>query len=89
MCIAAAEALARYVEDKGLLSEEYLIPTMNEIEVFSVEAASVGAKAVEQGVARIERSYNELYRIATEMIKESQLITKMLMKEGFIAKAPE
>jgi hypothetical protein len=40
-------------------------------------------------VARIERSYNELYRIATEMIKESQLITKMLMKEGFIAKAPE
>jgi malate dehydrogenase (oxaloacetate-decarboxylating) len=89
MCIAAAEALAKYAEDTGRLSEEYIIPTMDETEVFPMEAASVGVKAVDQGVARVERSYNELYRIAAEMIKESQLITKLLMKEGFIATAPE
>ncbi len=89
MCIAAAQALAKYAEDKGLLSEEYLVPTMDELEVFPREAAAVGAKAVEQGVARIKRSYDELYQNATEMIKQSQAMTKLLMKEGFIAKAPE
>ncbi|MBC7335195.1 MAG: NADP-dependent malic enzyme, partial [Clostridia bacterium] len=52
MCIAAAQALAQYAEDKGLLGEEYLIPTMEEWEVYPREAAAVGVKAVEQGVAR-------------------------------------
>jgi malate dehydrogenase (oxaloacetate-decarboxylating) len=89
MCIAAAQALAKYAVDKGLLSEEYLVPTMDELEVFPREAAAVGTKAVEQGVARIKRSYDELYQNATEMIKQSQAITKLLMKEGFIAEAPE
>jgi len=39
MCIAAAEELAKCAEDKGL-SEEYIVPTMDEWEVFPREATA-------------------------------------------------
>jgi malate dehydrogenase (oxaloacetate-decarboxylating) len=89
MCIAAAYELARYVEDKGALTEDCIMPTMNEWEVFPKEAAAVGTKAVEQGVARISRSYDELYNNAVAMIQQSQQMTRLLMKEGFIPQMPE
>ncbi|NLE75551.1 MAG: NADP-dependent malic enzyme, partial [Chloroflexi bacterium] len=59
MCIAAAEELALYAEEKGL-SEDYILPTMDEWEVFPREAAAVGLKAIEQGVARQTPSREEL-----------------------------
>ena len=88
MCIAAAYEVARYVEDKGKLAEDCIMPTMNEWEVFPKEAAAVGTKAVEQGVARISRSYDELYCNAVAMIQQSQQMTRLLMKEGFIPAMP-
>ena len=88
MCIAAARELAKYVENKGTLSEDCLMPTMDEWDVFPKEAAAVGAKAVEQGVARIYRSYEELYNNAVEMIQQSQQMTRLLMREGFIPEMP-
>ncbi|HHY38996.1 MAG TPA: NADP-dependent malic enzyme [Clostridia bacterium] len=88
MCIAAAEELARYAEEKGLLSEEYLIPTMDEWEVFPREAAAVGAKAVEQGVARINVSKEDLYKKAEELISMAREETKLLMEKGLIPPAP-
>ena len=51
MCIAAARELAKVAEDKGI-HEEYIIPNMDEWEVFPREAVAVGTKAIEQGVAR-------------------------------------
>ncbi|MBE3519084.1 MAG: NADP-dependent malic enzyme [Firmicutes bacterium] len=78
MCIAAAEALARYVEKKGLLREDHLLPTMDEWEVYPEVAAAVGTKAVEQGVARIELSYDDLYKRAVEMIKSAREMTRLL-----------
>src|SRR5206468_12520970 len=52
MCIAAAKELAAVADEKGL-SEDYIVPTMDEIEVFAREAAAVGLKAMEQGLARV------------------------------------
>jgi len=83
MCIAAAEELARCAEDIGM-SDEYLIPTMDEWEVFPREAAAVGIKAIEQGVARVQSSRDELYEKATRIIKRSREETTLLMKEGLI-----
>ncbi|MCJ7547452.1 MAG: NADP-dependent malic enzyme [Deltaproteobacteria bacterium] len=83
MCIAAAEELARCAEDIGM-SEEYLIPTMDEWEVFPREAVAVGIKAIEQGVARVKLSRDELYQKATRIIKRSREETALLMKEGLI-----
>ncbi len=83
MCIAAAYELAKCAEDKGF-SEEYIIPSMDEWEVYPREATAVGMKAIEQGVARIMMSREELYKKAETMIKLAREETESLMKNGFI-----
>jgi len=44
----------------------------------------VGLKAIEQGVARIKGSRDELYQKAADTIKKARDETQLLMKEGFI-----
>ncbi|OGO35958.1 MAG: malate dehydrogenase [Chloroflexi bacterium RBG_16_57_11] len=87
MCYAAAQALADHVGDK--LTERQILPTMDDWEVFPREAAAVGRKAIEQGLARIDMSYDELYAHAHKVIKRSRDMTHRLMEEGFIEQAPE
>ncbi|MEO0090797.1 MAG: malic enzyme-like NAD(P)-binding protein, partial [candidate division WOR-3 bacterium] len=88
MCIAAAEELAKVAEDRGL-REDYLIPTMDDWEVFPREAAAVGMKAIEQGVARIVMDRDSLYKKALETIKEARKEIQFLMKKGLIKKPPK
>jgi malate dehydrogenase (oxaloacetate-decarboxylating) len=87
MCFAAAQALADQIGDR--LDEEHILPTMDDWEVFPREAAAVAIKAQEQGVARLVKSYEELYHHAHEIIRRSREQTRVMMDEGFIAKAPE
>ncbi|MEA3307540.1 MAG: NAD-dependent malic enzyme, partial [Elusimicrobiota bacterium] len=87
MCIAAAEELAKYAEKKGL-SEDHLLPEMNEPGVFIEEAVAVGMKAIEQGVAKLKPTREELYKMAEFAIKRSMRETELKMKEGII-KLPE
>ncbi|MCC7130310.1 MAG: NADP-dependent malic enzyme [Anaerolineae bacterium] len=82
MCFAAAQALADHVGDR--LSADFILPDMDDWEVFPREAAAVGAKAIEQGLARVEHSYDELYQTAHKIISRSRQLTQMMMKEGFI-----
>jgi malate dehydrogenase (oxaloacetate-decarboxylating) len=84
MCIEAARELARTAEDKGL-SEDYIIPSMDEWEVFPREAAAVGAMAIEQGIAQKVMTRAELYKTAEAIIKKAREQTRLLMEEGFIA----
>ncbi|MGE5137815.1 MAG: malic enzyme-like NAD(P)-binding protein, partial [Rudaea sp.] len=86
MCIAAAEELAGMAQRKGL-TPEYITPTMDEWEVFPREAAAVAMKAVEQGLARRETTYEEEYERAAAIIKSSRELTQTMMQEGFIAGA--
>jgi malate dehydrogenase (oxaloacetate-decarboxylating) len=83
MCIAAARELARVAEDKGL-REDYLIPTMDEVEVYPREAAAVGRKAIEQGVARLNLTWDQLYNKADKMISESRAKFQLLQKKGLV-----
>ncbi len=87
MCIEAAHELAKCAEDRGI-DEDNIAPTMGEWEVFIREAVAVGMKAQEQGVARVKASREELTKQAEKMIREAREITALLMKEGFIPKAP-
>jgi malate dehydrogenase (oxaloacetate-decarboxylating) len=87
MAIAAAYAIAETAEKKGL-SEEYIVPTMMETEVFINEAVAVGLKAIEQGIARRVLSKEELRHEAEEKIRHAQQETKILMREGHIAPPP-
>ncbi len=87
MCFAAAEALANHVGDQ--LDEDHLLPNMDDWEVFPREAAAVGMKAQELGVARLEMTEKELYEHARAIIKRSRDMTHRLMEEEFIPTAPE
>ena len=88
MCIAAAYELAKCAEDSGI-SEDYIIPTMGEWEVFIREAVVVGMKAIEQGVAREKLSRDQLTKRAEKIIKEAREATALLMKSGLIPPVPE
>ncbi|HLE14381.1 MAG TPA: NADP-dependent malic enzyme [Anaerolineales bacterium] len=87
MCFAAAKALADHVGDR--LSEEMILPNMDDWEVFPREAAAVAMKAQELGVARLELTYDELYQNAHTIIKRSRDLTHRMMEENFIPEAPE
>jgi malate dehydrogenase (oxaloacetate-decarboxylating) len=84
MCIAAADALAGMAEEKGL-TPKYILPTMDEWEVFPREAAAVAVKAVEQGLARKPLTYEEELENAGQIIRRSRNLTEHMMREGFIA----
>lgn len=86
MCMAAAAALAGMAEEKGL-SPDYILPTMDEWQVFPREAAAVAAKAVEEGVARQSLTYEQEFTQAEGMIRRSRDVTKVMMEEGFIIPA--
>jgi malate dehydrogenase (oxaloacetate-decarboxylating) len=88
MCIAAAYELARCAEDHGL-SEEYLIPTMDDWQVFVREAVAVAMKAIEQGIARETLSREQLTQRVERMIRESREATELLMNAGLIPPAPK
>jgi malate dehydrogenase (oxaloacetate-decarboxylating) len=86
MCIAAADALAGMAQEKGL-HEDYILPNMDEWQVFPREAAAVAAKAVEEGIALKPLTYEEELRNAEKIIRRSRDITKTMMAKGFIAKS--
>ncbi|OGF62958.1 MAG: malate dehydrogenase [Candidatus Fischerbacteria bacterium RBG_13_37_8] len=88
MCIAAAEELAKCAEDKGL-SEQYIIPSMSEWDIFPREAVAVAMKGIEQGVARIVKTKEELYDHAYKIIKRSQEMVTAHMKDGFVLMGEE
>jgi malate dehydrogenase (oxaloacetate-decarboxylating) len=88
MCIAAASELARIAEEKGL-SEDYIVPTMEDWEVYPREATAVGMKAIELGIARVKMSEDELYEKAYNTIKGARELVHMMMREGFIPPAPD
>jgi len=83
MCIEAAKELAKVAEDNGL-NEDYIIPSMDEWEVFPREAVAVGSKGIEQGVARIKMSAKERFEQAEIIIRRARDEVQMMMKEGFI-----
>jgi len=87
MCIASANELARYAEDRGL-SEDYIIPSMEEWEIYPRQATATGLKAIEQGIARKKLSRQELRESAESIIKRTQDIVALLMRQGFIASPP-
>ena len=88
MAIAAARELALCAEEQGL-DEEHLVPTMDDWEVFPREAAAVGVKAQEQGVARLVLSREELLAMARQTIGQAQEMTRFMMDQGLIPPVPE
>jgi len=87
MCIAAAQELAKIAEEKGL-KKDYILPTMDDWELYPREAVAVAMKAIEEGVARKRLSREELYGRAFSIIKRAREQTQHLMQAGFIPPPP-
>jgi malate dehydrogenase (oxaloacetate-decarboxylating) len=88
MCIAAANELARFAEERGI-NEDNIVPTMDEWEVFPREAVACALESIKEGVARVTPSRQELYERATHIIKTARESTELLMKKGLISPPPK
>ena len=87
MCIAAAQELASFAEERGI-HERDILPRMEEWEVFPREAVACALKSIEQGVARVKRSRQELYQRASAIIQNARQSTELLMRHDLIKKPP-
>jgi malate dehydrogenase (oxaloacetate-decarboxylating) len=88
MAIAAAEAIARFSEKRGIHTED-IIAKMSESDVFPFEAADVAMQAIKDGVARKEMSWQEAFDLAKADIEHARATTQALIDGGFIASPPQ
>jgi malate dehydrogenase (oxaloacetate-decarboxylating) len=87
MCIAAAQELANFAEERGM-NEKDILPRMEEWEVFPREAVACALKSIEQGVARVKPSRQELYERASAIIQNARQSTELLLNKGLIKQPP-
>jgi malate dehydrogenase (oxaloacetate-decarboxylating) len=88
MAIAAAHSLAKYAEKNGIHPEK-IVPTMDEADVFAIEAADVATQAVKDGVARIKLTWEEAYQEAKKGIDYSRSLVHSVSENGFITNPPQ
>ncbi|MGB2582423.1 MAG: malate dehydrogenase, partial [Thermoplasmata archaeon] len=85
---AAVLEIAKTAEDNGL-RDDYIVPSMDEWEVFPREAVAVGLAAISEGLAREKHSRKELYDKAESVIRRARNQTKYLMKGKYILPPPK
>jgi len=83
MAITAAYSVANFAEKKGI-NPDYIMPTMDETEVFAHEAADVAMEAIKNGVARLEADWQTVYDHTMKDIKLARETMDILMKNDFI-----
>ncbi len=87
MCIAAGEELAKFAEERGI-HEGDIVPRMEEWKVYPREAVACALKSIEEGVARVKLSRQELWDRAVSIIRNAMDSTALLMKKGLIPAPP-
>jgi len=88
IAIAAAHSLANYAEKNGIHPDK-IVPTMDEADVFPVEAADVAIQAIKDGVARIQMTWDEAYTIAKNDIAQARKTIHHLSEQGFVEMPPQ
>ena len=87
MAIRCAHSIAGFSEKRGI-SPTNIIATMEESEVFAVEAADVAQQAIKEGVARINLSWEEVYNQAKTDITAARALVEDMKKMGHIKEPP-
>ncbi len=83
MCISAAHEMARVAEDQGM-NEDYILPRMDNAEVFWREAVAIGIKAQEEGLAMLKVSREQLTEDAKKIITRAREMTHTSTLAGLI-----
>jgi malate dehydrogenase (oxaloacetate-decarboxylating) len=87
MAIRCAHSIADFSEKRGITPDN-IIATMEETEVFAVEAADTAMQAIKEGVARVNLSWQEVYDRAKADIEAARRLTEDLKKLGHIQEPP-
>lgn len=88
MAICAAHSIADFAKKRGI-SPDNIIPNMLESELFPHVAADVAMQAINDRVARVEKTWHEVYQEAKEEIQRAQAITNLLQEKELISPFPE
>ena len=83
MAITAAHSIAQYASKRGITTEN-IIANMSESDMFAIVAADVGAKAIEEGVAREPLSWQDIHDRAARDIEAKHATLKSLEDAGLI-----
>ncbi|GHV73046.1 malate dehydrogenase [Spirochaetia bacterium] len=87
MAIRCAHSIADFSEKRGIAPDN-IIATMEETEVYAVEAADVARQAIKEGVARVKLSWEEVYNQAKADIAAAQSLVDDMRKMGHIKDPP-
>ncbi|MDR0524327.1 MAG: NADP-dependent malic enzyme [Spirochaetaceae bacterium] len=88
MAIRCAHSIADFSEKRGI-SPDNIIATMEETDVFAREAADVAQQAVQEGVARMNLSWEEVYTQAKADIAAAKALIEDMKKLGHIQEPPK
>ena len=88
MAIAAAHELAGYAVKQGI-HEDYILPTMDQWEVYPNVAVATALQAQAQGLAKMQTPETQLHAGATRIIHQAREATQLLMKERIISPVPK
>ena len=86
--IAAAQELAHLASQKGL-SDQHLLPTMDEREVFPHVAAAVAESTVRLGLARVRATREEFYEQARRLMARPAALAEALQASGLVDPMPD
>jgi malate dehydrogenase (oxaloacetate-decarboxylating) len=88
MIVEAARELARFAEERGI-NDQYIIPTMEEWEVFPRVAAAIADSGVREGLARTKMTKEEFLSRAREIISGNRLIIEKMIDMKLIRSVTE
>ncbi len=83
MAVTASYSMANYAEKKGI-HPDYIMPKMDETDMFAYEAADVAMQAIKEGVARVESDWDTIYDRTLQEIGNTRETIDMMMEKGFI-----
>jgi malate dehydrogenase (oxaloacetate-decarboxylating) len=87
MAIRCSHSIAEFSEKRGITPDN-IIATMEESDIFAVEAADVAQQAIKEGVARLKLSWDEVYQQAKADIAEAHALVEDMKKAGHIKSVP-
>ena len=88
MGIAAAKAIAKAAENKGIKTDR-ILPDMDDAEVYPLQVKAVVAQAIKEGLAQNDITPQQAYLKAKADITKTHRLCKKLYKDGFIKHLPQ
>ena len=86
--VVAAQELAKYTRDEGTLSDEHILPTMMDLEIYPIVASAVGEKCVKMGLARKTLRRSQIEETARRVIERSRKMVLSLQESHLIEPLP-